>query len=230
MNVAIEHGSALDALAAPSAIVEEIRPKLRGAMHLGAAFAAPFALVALILVADSPSGYVGAAVFASSLILLYTSSASYHTVPWPPRLRGIAKRVDHSMIFALIAGTYTPFCLITLSRSWGIAMLSIVWTLAGLGMLLKVIWPFAPRWLSVGLYLALGWVGIIAAREVVNTMHPEALAVLMLGGAFYSVGALVYALKRPNPFPQIFGFHEVFHAFVLAGSLAHFSLIALYVL
>lgn len=230
MNVAIERDFAVEALAAPAAIVEEIRPMLRGAMHLGAAFAAPFALLALILIADSPSGYVGAAVFSSSLMLLYSASASYHTIPWPGRLRGVAKRIDHSMIFALIAGTYTPFCLITLTRTWGITMLSIVWTLAGLGMLLKVIWPSAPRWLSVGLYLALGWVGIVAAREVVNAMHPEALAVLFLGGAMYSVGALVYALKRPNPFPRFFGFHEVFHAFVLAGSMAHFSLIALYVL
>ncbi len=230
MNVAIEHDFGTEALAAPAAIVEEIRPALRGAMHLGAAFAAPFALLALLLIADSPSGYVGASVFASSLVLLYTSSASYHTIPWPAKLRGIAKRVDHSMIFALIAGTYTPFCLITLSRAWGISMLSIVWTLAGLGMLLKVIWPFAPRWLSVGLYVALGWVGIVAAREVVNAMHPEALLALFIGGACYSVGGLIYALKRPNPFPSVFGFHEVFHVFVLAGSMAHFSLIALYVL
>lgn len=231
MSIALEREPGLQVpLPTPAAIVAEIRPKLRGVLHLIAAVAAPFGLLTLILIADSAAGYVSASIFASSLMLLYTSSASYHTVPWPARLRGVAKRIDHSMIFALIAGTYTPFCLITLSRPWGITMLSIVWSLAGLGMLLKVAWPWAPRWLSVGLYLALGWVGIVAAREVVNAMHPGALLVVMLGGAFYTIGAVIYALKRPNPFPRIFGFHEVFHVFVLAGSLTHFSLIALYVL
>jgi hemolysin III len=134
------------------------------------------------------------------------------------------------MIFALIAGTYTPFCLLVLGNGWGITMLALVWTLAGLGMMLKILWPNAPRWLSVALYMALGWIGIIPAYEVVSRLEPAALALLLAGGACYSIGGVVYALKRPNPFPTLFGFHEVFHAFVIAGSAIHFTVIAIYVL
>ncbi|HEY8173979.1 MAG TPA: hemolysin III family protein [Dehalococcoidia bacterium] len=206
------------------------RPILRGTFHLAAALAAPFGLVLLVLIADSPRAYVGASIFAASMIALYTSSASYHLVPWPQTLRDVMKRLDHSMIFALIAGTYTPFCLIVLGNAWGITMLCVVWTLAGLGMLLKIAWPYAPRWLSVGLYLALGWIGIIAVGEVITSLSIAELSLLMLGGALYSIGAIIYAMKWPDPSPRIFGFHEIFHLFVVAGSLVHFALLAIFIL
>ncbi len=206
------------------------RPLMRGVLHLGAALLAPAGLVLLLLAADSPRGYVGAAIFSTSMLLLYTTSASYHLIPWSARPRNVMKRVDHSMIFALIAGTYTPFCLIILGNAWGITMLSLVWTFAGLGMLLMVAWPSAPRWLTVGLYMGLGWIGIIPAFEVVPNLETGALAMLFAGGAFYSIGAVIYALRRPNPFPRVFGFHEVFHTFVIVGSVIHFVLIAVYVL
>lgn len=206
------------------------RPLMRGALHLLMAILAPFGLVLLLLIADSPRGYVGAAIFAASLVALYTTSASYHLVPWPSRLRGAIARLDHSMIFALIAGTYTPFCLIVLGNAWGITMLALVWSFAGVGMLTLVLWPSAPRWLAVALYMAVGWLALIPAVEIFSRMHAGAIATVLFGGLLYSAGAVVYAMKRPNPFPRVFGFHEIFHVFVIAGSLVHFTLIAVYVL
>ena len=208
----------------------EIRPSLRGLFHLVAALAAPFGLVWLLLRSDAPREYVGAAIFASSLIALYATSATYHLIRWPAALSGLMNRLDHSMIYLLIGGTYTPLCLIVLGNAWGIPMLSVVWTLAGLGILLKIVWRTAPRWLGVALYVALGWVGIIAGAEVVTRLDVWPLALLIIGGQLYTIGAIVYALRRPNPYPSVFGFHEIFHLFVIAGSLAHFALVAFYVL
>jgi hemolysin III len=210
--------------------VAEPRPLLRGAFHGAAAVAAPFGLVALLIIARSPSAYAGAAIFASSLILLYGTSATYHLVRWRPRPAGVMERIDHSMIFVLIAGTYTPFCLVVLSPAWGIPMLSVVWSLAAAGILLQVCWRAAPRWVSVGSYIVLGWTGVVAASQVVASLPLTALCLLIAGGILYSAGALVYATRRPDPFPRTFGYHEVFHVFVIAGTLLHFSVIAVYVL
>ncbi len=208
----------------------EPRPLLRGVLHLAAAMLAPAGLVLLMFLADSPRRYVGASIFATSLILLYTSSASYHLVPWSDRLRAVMKRVDHSMIFVYIAGTYTPLCLILLDAVWGIPMLAAVWSLASVGVIATVFWPDAPRWLRVGLYLGIGWIGVIPALQVLPAMSAGPLALLCLGGLLYTVGAIVYARRSPNPFPRVFGFHEVFHIFVVAGSLLHFTVIAAYVI
>jgi hemolysin III len=188
---------------------------------------APAGLVLLLLLANSPRGYVAAALYATSVMLLYWTSASYHLAPWPHTTRRIMKRLDHSMIFILIAGTYTPFCLMVVGDAWGIPMLSIVWTLAGLGVLVKVCRPDAPRWLSVGLYLGLGWVGVVAAWPLLNNLPSWGVGMLAAGGLVYTVGALVYARRWPDPFPRVFGYHEVFHALVVAGSALHFSLIAI---
>ncbi len=206
------------------------RPVMRGTLHLVMALLTPFGVLLLMLLADSPGAYTGGAIFAASLVALYTTSASYHLIPWPPRLRGVMKRIDHSMIFALIAGTYTPFCLVVLGRGWGISMLVIVWTFAGAGMLLKIVWPMAPRWLGVGLYMVVGWLAIIPAYEVAARLGAWQSFLLIFGGALYSVGGIIYAMKRPDPLPKVFGFHEVFHSFVIAGSIVHFVLIAVYVL
>ncbi len=206
------------------------RPMLRGTMHGLMALLAPAGLVLLLLLADSPRGYVGAAIYATSVILLYTSSASYHLIPWSSRLRSVAKRIDHSMIFVLIAGTYTPFCLILVGDAWGIPLLAIVWTLAGLGTLVKVAWPYGPPWLSVALYVGMGWIGIVAVWPVATTLHPLGIGLLMLGGLLYTIGSVSYATRWPNPVPRLFGYHEIFHVFVVAGSLVHFVLIAIYLL
>lgn len=204
-----------------------LRPMMRGMLHLGAALLAPLGLVLLLLLADSPSAYVGASVYATGLVLLYATSATYHLLPWSGAFRGAMKRLDHSMIFVLIASTYTPFCLIVLDRAWGISMLATVWWLAGLGVALKVLWPGAPRWLGVGAYLALGWIALPAAGEIVSELDAAQTALLVAGGVLYSIGGCVYGLRRPDPLPRIFGFHEVFHALVIAGSAVHFTLVVL---
>lgn len=211
-------------------VAEPPTPLLRGVLHLAVAVFAPVGLVLLILIADSPRRYVAAAIFATSLILLYATSASYHIVPWPGRRSDIMARVDHSMVFVLIAGTYTPFCLVTMGYAWGIPMLSVVWSLAAAGVFLAIAWPRAPRWLDVGLCLGLGWIGVIAATQLWSNLAGPPFAMLLAGGVLYSIGAIVYATRRPDPFPRVFGFHEVFHIFVVAGSLLHFTVIAAYVI
>jgi len=207
----------------------DVRPLLRGSLHLAAALLALLGMAVLLIVARTPAGYVGASIFGASLLLLYGTSATYHTITWRPSWRRAVKRIDHAMIFVLIAGTYTPFCL-HISLAWGISMLSVVWSLAGAGALLKVLWPDAPRWLSVGLYVALGWVGIVAASEVIDHYLGGPLALLLIGGALYTLGGIIYAVRRPDPWPRVFGYHEVFHALVVAGSAVHYSAIAFYVL
>lgn len=214
----------------PQAIaLADERPALRGTLHLVAAFAAVFGTVWLLLIARSPAGYVGAAVFGASLILLYGTSATYHNLAWKPSWRRMVKRIDHAVIFVLIGGTYTPFCL-DVSLAWGIPLLSVVWSLAAAGALLKVLWPDAPRWLSVALYVGLGWVALAGASEVLAEYAGGPVAMLILGGVFYTIGGIVYAVQRPNPWPRYFAHHEIFHALVVAGSAVHFATVAAYVL
>jgi len=206
------------------------RPLLRGMFHLPAAVAAIAGTVLLLLLADSARAYTGAAIFGASLILLYTTSAAYHRVPWSPRLRGIARRLDHAMIFTLIAGTYTPLGLLVLNTAWWISMLSVVWGLAGAGIIMKLAWPGAPKWLSVLMYATIGWLALVTAPLLVSLFTAGPLALLLLGGLLYTLGGVVYAVGKPSPYPRVFGYHEVFHVLVIAGSVLHFSLVAIYVL
>ncbi len=205
------------------------RPALRGVLHLIAALLAVAGTVWLLLLADSPSGYVGAALFGTSLMLLYGTSATYHQVTWRSSWRRVVKRLDHAMIFVLIAGTYTPFCL-DVRLAWGISLLSVVWTLAGAGILLKLIWPDGPRWLSVALYVGLGWIALAAVSEILSRYSAPPITLLLVGGALYTIGGIVYARRRPDPWPRVFGYHEVFHAFVVGGSAVHFAAVAKYVM
>jgi len=205
------------------------RPALRGTLHIAAALLAAFGAAGLLLIAGSPTGYVGAAIFGASLILLYGTSATYHQLSRWPAWGRVAKRLDHAMIFILIAGTYTPFSL-DISLAWGIPVLAVVWTLAGAGVLAKLVRPDVSRRLNVALYVALGWVGVVAASEVLSQYAASPLSLLLAGGGLYMLGGAVYALRRPDPWPRIFGYHEVFHALVVAGSAVHFATIAIYVL
>jgi len=206
------------------------KPLLRGYFHLAAAFLAAAGSVALILLADSPRALVGGGVFALSLVALYAVSATYHTINWGDRARSILRRVDHSMIFVLIAGSYTPFCLLVLSGALGIAMLAVVWAVAAAGIVMKILWPAAPRWLSVALYLAAGWIALVAASELASWFALVPLLMLAGGGVLYSLGGVIYAVRRPNPFPRVFGYHEVFHLLVIGGSVLHYSLVANYLM
>lgn len=205
------------------------QPLLRGVSHLGALIAATAGAAWLLLIADSPSAYVGGAIFGATLILLYGISASYHRMSWKPTLRRVLRRLDHAMIFVLIAGTYTPLCL-KISLAWGIPMLSVVWGIAGAGVLLRLAWLGGPRWLSVTLYVMLGWLALVAASELLEEFASGPLVMLVVGGVLYTLGGAVYATGRPDPWPRVFGYHEVFHLLVIAGSAVHYSLIAAFVL
>ncbi|HEY5477891.1 MAG TPA: hemolysin III family protein [Tepidiformaceae bacterium] len=200
------------------------RPVLRGVSHLVAAIIAPFALIVLLSIAASPRAYVGASVFGAGLILLFGTSASYHLLPWPSA-KALLKRADHATIFVFIAATYTPFCLMVFGDSWGIPLLVAVWSAAALGVVLKVAWPEAPRWLGVGLYLGVGWLAVVAGWPLAHRA-PGLLLGLVAAGLLFSLGSVVYALRRPDPFPRVFGYHEIFHLLVIAGVAINYGLIA----
>ena len=206
------------------------RPALRGMFHVCGAIAATLGAPLLLLVANSPRAYVGGAIFAASLILLYGTSASYHRITWTPLFQAIISRLDHSMVLVLIAGTYTPFCLVVLNTAWGITMLSVIWGIAGAGILMNLAWPASPRWLRVTFYVVLGWLGLISAWELAAWFTPSPLALLVLGGVLYTLGGVVYVIRKPNPWPRVFGYHEIFHLLVVLGSTLHYSLVAIYVL
>ena len=205
-------------------------PVLRGYVHLAGALVAPYALLLLLLIADSPRGVVGGAIFGASLIILYSTSATYHLLPLGRRLGGLMKRLDHAIIFLFIAGAYVPFTLKLLSNAWGIPVLSVVSGLAGVGFITTLAASAPSRWIRVGLYIALGWVGIVAISELVAALPVEAIAMLVLSGILFSVGGMTYATRRPDPLPRVFGYHEMFHALQVAATAVLYSVVAIYVL
>jgi hemolysin III len=213
-------------------VVHGTKDLVSGLLHLIGALLAVAGLLWLIAEAGVHGTVwhlVSFAVYGASLILLYTASALYHLLPLSPRGNLWLRRIDHMMIFVLIAGTYTPFCLVPLRGAWGWTLLAIVWGLAIGGIVLKAVWMGAPRWLSVAFYLGMGWVVIVAVAPLVRTLPPGALAWIAAGGLAYTVGAVFYALKWPNLAPRYFGFHEVWHLFVLGGSFSHYWAILRYV-
>jgi hemolysin III len=202
--------------------VEEIKPKLRGWLHAATAPLAFFSFIVLLVIADDTRVRVGAAVFMVSSLLLFSTSAIYHTGRWTGKARKTWKRLDHANIFVLIAGSYTPFSLLLLSTKHWIIMLSLVWGGALLGVLFKMFWIGAPRWLYVPIYLLLGWAAVIYFPEFAREAPTAVLVLLIVGGGLYTLGALVYAFTWPNPSPKYFGFHEVFHAFTIAAFVVHY--------
>ena len=205
-------------------------PILRGYLHLAGAIVAPFALLHLLFIADSPRGVVGGAIFGASLVILYSTSVAYHLLPLGRRFRGVIKRLDHSNIFLFIAGTYTPFALKLMSDAWGIPVLSVVGGLALVGFITTLAAPAPPHWIRVGSYLALGWVGLAAISELLTALPGEAFAMLVLSGILFSLGGAAYATRWPDPFPRVFGYHEVFHALQVAATAVVYSVVAIYVL
>jgi len=161
-------------------------------------------------------------VYGISLFLLYLASSLYHLLPVSERAKRVLRQLDHVAIFLLIAGTYTPVCLVPLRGPWGWSLFGAVWALALAGMFLAIFAIDAPRWITTAVYLAMGWLIIIAVWPLVRLVSAEGVFWFFLGGGFYSAGAVIYALKRPDPVPHVFGFHEIFHVFVMLGSLCHF--------
>lgn len=191
--------------------------------HLGGAVAALICTAVLIYMAI-PRGaayIISFAVFGVAMVSLYMSSAIYHMLRVPKRISRILQRIDHTMIFSFIAGTYTPACLIPLRGAWGWAMLSIVWIMAAAGLFMKLFWLTAPRLLSTAVYLVMGWVAVVAVVPLYRALSVSAFVLLLLGGLSYTAGAVIYAAKRPRLFPPHFSFHEIFHIFVLLGSAFH---------
>jgi hemolysin III len=200
----------------------EIKPKLRGMLHL---LAFPLSLLAggiLVLLAEGNRDTIATAIFAGSSSLLFGSSALFHRGHWSPRWHGVMRRLDHSTIFLLIAGTYTPFALTLLHGASAQILLCLVWGGALLGIAFRVLWIGAPRWLYLPVYIALGWAAVFWLKDFA-TAGPLVLALIILGGGLYSIGGLVYGLKWPNPVPRWFGFHEVFHSLTIAAFMAHYA-------
>ncbi|MBA2640047.1 MAG: hemolysin III family protein [Nocardioidaceae bacterium] len=203
-------------------IVEEIKPRLRGWLHTGTV---PLSLAAgIVLVALAPPGEArgGAIVFAITSVLLFSLSAVYHTPSWSIRVHDLLQRVDHANIFMLIAGTYTPFALLLLDDHDATVLLTIVWVSAVFGMAFRLLWFDAPRWLYVPTYVALGWAAMFWLGDFAASGQIAVLVLMLVGGLLYSLGGLVYGLKRPDPVPGWFGFHEVFHTFTVAAFVVHY--------
>jgi hemolysin III len=204
-------------------VAEEVKPRLRGQLHAVLAPVAALAGVVQVLAAPTTAGKVAAAVFGLGAVLLFAVSASYHTGTWPERTRVLLRRWDHANIFVLIACSYTPFAVLMLSAESARTLLAVVWTGALAGAAFQVWWVHAPRWLYVPVYVGLGWAAVFWADEFAAAGGPGVLSLVVLGGLLYTAGAVVYGLKRPNPAPAWFGFHEVFHALTIAAYLAHYA-------
>jgi hemolysin III len=209
--------------------VADLKPKLRGWLHLGVA---PLTLAAgIVLVALSPttSTRIGSAVFTGSALVLFSVSAIYHTGTWSPRTWAFLRRFDHSNIFLLIAGSYTPFSLILLEGTQRAVLLITIWSCAILGVLFRVFWTDAPRWLYVPIYIAMGWAAVFfmpsfldGAKDLGMGVGVAIFVMLLVGGALYTLGGVVYGFKRPDPWPRWFGFHEVFHTFTILAFVSHY--------
>lgn len=211
-------------------IIKGLREPVNGLSHLAAALVAIAGLVALLWIGRSSVGKeVSLLVYGCTLVLLFSASATYHLVRASPRVLSVLRKVDHAAIYLLIAGSYTPFCYNMFSGFWKWGLLAIVWSLALAGVILKIFFIRAPRWLNAGIYLVLGWLVIFAIREMLAVLPVGALMWLLAGGLLYTVGAMIYATKILDFAPGKFGFHEVWHIFVILGALAHFAAVILYV-
>jgi hemolysin III len=202
------------------------RPRLRGVSHQYAFFLAAVLGAVLVLLADGTRERVGASVYAAGVCGLFGISALYHRGAWSPAAKRWLRRADHSMIFCFIAASYTPFALLVLDGTLALVLLVAVWSGALAGIVLKFVWLDAPDWLAALLYVLLGWSLIAAAPSLYGALGPVRAGLLALGGVLYTVGALIYARRRPDPSPTVFGYHELFHLFVIAAAALHFTVIA----
>ncbi len=212
------------------AVVSDVRPRFRGVSHRIAFFLALPLAVVLAFEVDTGAGRVAAIAFGTSAAAMFGASALYHGVHWPDAKRRWLRRLDHAGIYGLIAGTYTAVGLLVLEGSWRTIVLGIVWVGAAAGIALKFLWVDGPKWLSAAIGIALGWVAVVAFPQIVAGVGVAGSVLVVVGGIAYTAGALVYALRRPDPIPAVFGYHEVFHALVIVAVACQYSAIAFYVL
>jgi hemolysin III len=210
--------------------VDEVVPRLRGVLHAVAFLAAVGAAGVMIALAPGGTAVVAVAIYGAGLIALFGGSALYHRWPGPTRFKPLLRRIDHSTIFVFIAASYTPIALILIDGTIAWLVLVGAWAGAVAGVMFSLGWIDAPRPVVAACYVALGWIGAIAAPQLVHALGPGPLALFVGGGILYSAGAAVYTRQRPNPWPQTFGFHEVFHALVIAAAVAHYIAIIGWVL
>jgi hemolysin III len=207
-----------------------VKPRLRGLSH-AVAFLVVLPLgVALVLEAETSLGRLAAIVFAASVAAMFGASGLYHSPTWPEGRRRWLRRFDHAGIYGLIAGTYTPFGLLVLRGNWRPVVLGIVWTGALAAVAFKFAWVDAPKWISAVIGIALGWVGVVVFPQLVDGIGVGGSLLVVAGGLLYTAGALVYALRRPDPYPAVFGFHEIFHVLVIAAVACQYSAVAFCVL
>ena len=209
--------------------LREIKPKLRGWLHLATAPLTLAAGIVLVVMSPTATTRIGSALFAGSALVLFSVSAVYHTGTWSPRTWAFLRRFDHSNIFLLIAGSYTPFALILLQGTQQVVLLSVVWSGAIAGVAFRVFWTDAPRWLYTPIYIALGWAAVFfipgffrGATDLGLGVGIAVFTLIVAGGALYTLGGVVYGFKRPNPWPRWFGFHEVFHTFSILAFVSHY--------
>ncbi|HEX3072050.1 MAG TPA: hemolysin III family protein [Ignavibacteriales bacterium] len=210
--------------------LSRMREPVNGLTHLAAAFLSVIGWI--ILLALNSGSLVKAlylTVYGASLVFMFTSSAIYHLANLPPESIKKLRKLDHSAIFVLIAGSYTPICIHFFTGFWQWGLLTLAWLVAITGVTIKLVTMNAPRWISTAMYLAMGWMSVIAIGEIISAMPAGALVWFFLGGFFYTFGAVIYALKKPDLFPGKFGFHEVWHIFVILGAFCHYIVIAVYI-
>ncbi|HSJ19083.1 MAG TPA: hemolysin III family protein [Nocardioidaceae bacterium] len=203
-------------------VIDEVKPKLRGWLHAATAPLTLIAGVVLIVLSPDAATRLGSTIFAASALLLFTVSAVYHRGTWSPRVWAFLRRFDHANIFLLIAGSYTPFTLLLLEGRDRTVLLTVVWVGAGLGVLFRIFWAGAPRWLYTPIYIGLGWAAVFYAPEFVASTDNTVLTLMVVGGLLYTLGALVYGLQRPDPWPTWFGFHEIFHTLTILAFVTHY--------
>lgn len=202
--------------------IAEVKPSWRGWIHAGTFPVTVAAGIVLIALAQGALAKWASAVFMLTSMLLFGNSALYHRLNWSPKTKLILKRLDHANIFLLIAGTYTPIALLALPLDKGIILLITVWSGALLGIAFRVFWINAPRWLYVPLYVLLGWAAVMFIGDIFNA-NAAAMVLVIIGGLLYTLGAVVYGLKKPNPWPNHFGFHEIFHTLTVLAFLCHWT-------
>jgi len=203
-----------------------VKPRFRGVSHEVAFFVSLATGAALLALASGARAQVAVLVYAVSCSALFGVSALYHRRDWAPVARRWMRRLDHAMIFVFIAGTCTPVALLALHGTLAVLLLCVVWGGAIVGIALELAWPERPAWASAAAYVVLGWIGAAAMGQLGSVVGPLGIALLALGGLLYTAGAVVYAVRRPDPRPTVFGYHEVFHALVIAGAALHFGVIA----